>query len=38
VVVGRAEIGEFVELPRIGAAAIRLLDEGTPSWCACACW
>jgi hypothetical protein len=28
VVVGRAEIGEFVELPRIGAAAIRLLDEG----------
>lgn len=28
VVVGRAELGEFVELPRVGAAAVRLLGEG----------
>jgi putative peptide zinc metalloprotease protein len=28
VVVGRAELGEFVELPRVGAEVIRLLDEG----------
>jgi putative peptide zinc metalloprotease protein len=30
VVVGRMETGEFVELPAIGAAAVRLLGEGVP--------
>jgi putative peptide zinc metalloprotease protein len=28
VVVGRPELGEFVELPRVGAAAVRLLGDG----------
>jgi len=30
VVVGRPEVGEFVELPAIGARAVELLDAGTP--------
>jgi putative peptide zinc metalloprotease protein len=30
VVVGRPALGEFVELPRIGAEAVRLLGDGLP--------
>ncbi|MCT2278583.1 hypothetical protein M3G91_13235 [Micromonospora chalcea] len=30
VVVGRPEVGEFVELPAIGARAVELLDGGAP--------
>lgn len=30
VVVGRTELGEFVELPRVGVDAVRLLDKGQP--------
>ncbi len=30
VVVGRPEVGEFVELPAIGARAVELLDAGMP--------
>lgn len=30
VVVGRPALGEFVEMPRIGAVAVRLLGEGLP--------
>lgn len=29
-IVGRPEVGEFIELPTVGAEAIRLLDAGAP--------